>query len=357
MRALATSFVLALLASSSLAADATKSMLELRIGKERVEGLPLAWSSDRVYLLARDGRLWDFNPGVARDFHPIGGVFHSYTAGAMRAQLQAELGSRFEVTGTGRYLVAYPAGQKSKWADRFEELYREFVHYFSVRGFRVKDPEFPLVAIVLPDLASFRRYAIADGSPQLPQNVLGYYSPVTNRIALYDTKSEGADWQLNAETIIHEATHQTAFNTGIHSRFADQPRWAVEGLAMLFEAQGVFDSRRHPNQRDRVNRGQLEAFRQFQKRGRPKDSLVQLLSSDRRFNTDTQNAYAEAWMLSFYLMETQPRKYAEYLQKLAAIPPFEDRSPAGRVEDFTDVFGNNFALFEAQFQRFVRELK
>ena len=41
-----------------------------------------------------------------------------------------------------------------------------------------------------------------------------------------------------SDTIIHEATHQTAYNVGVHARFADQPRWLVEGLAMMFEAEG-----------------------------------------------------------------------------------------------------------------------
>jgi hypothetical protein len=339
-----------------LGADASKAMLELRIGKERIEGLPLAWSQSRVYLLARDGRLWDFNPSAAAEFHKIPGVFSSYSAGAMRSQLQGELGRGYEVTATGRYLVVHPAGQKNLWAERFEELYRSFVHYFSVRGFRVREPEFPLVALVLPDQTSFMRYAADDGR-EVPANVLGYYSPVTNRIALYDQQADGSDWRMNAETIVHEATHQTAFNTGIHSRFADQPRWAVEGLAMLFEAQGVFNSRQHPNQRDRINRVQLDSFRRYQQSGRRPDSLAQLISSDRMFQSQTQNAYAEAWALSFYLVETQPRKYAEYLQRLAAIPPFQDRTESQRLDDFVAVFGKNFALLEAQFQRFIRDLK
>ena len=37
--------------------------------------------------------------------------------------------------------------------------------YFSVRGFRINEPEFPLVAIVFPDYQSFARYAQADQGP------------------------------------------------------------------------------------------------------------------------------------------------------------------------------------------------
>jgi hypothetical protein len=337
-------------------ADASRNLLELRLGQDRVEGIPLAWSKQRVYLLARDGRLWEFPPTAAEDFRKVPGVFTSFSPGVMRSQVQAELGNRYEVTGAGHYLVAHPAGQKNLWADRFEDLYRSFIHYFSVRGFTVKNPEFPLVAIVLPDYAAFRRYAQAEGR-NLPSSVLGYYSPLSNRIALYDTTRQGADWRLNAETIIHEATHQSAFNTGIHSRFADQPRWVVEGLAMLFEARGVWDSRNYPSQSERINRSQLEAFRAYASSKRKSDSLLQLISSDRRFDSDTQNAYAEAWALSFFLVETEPRKYAQYLQRLAALPPFAERSSADRVKDFTSVFSGNFALLESRFSRFIRDLR
>ena len=36
-------------------------------------------------------------------------------------------------------------------------------------------------------------------------------------------------------TIVHEATHQIAFNCGLHTRLSDCPRWFSEGIAMYFE--------------------------------------------------------------------------------------------------------------------------
>ena len=46
----------------------------------------------------------------------------------------------------------------------------------------------------------------------------------------------------NSATIIHEVTHQVAFNCGVHTRFNDVPRWVSEGLATMFEAKGVWNS-------------------------------------------------------------------------------------------------------------------
>ena len=86
---------------------------------------------------------------------------------------------------------------------------------------------------------------------------LGYYDPVTNRIYLYDVTAGQADpqkWHVNAETIIHEAAHQTAFNIGIHPRFATSPAWVVEGSAHCSRRTGRLEwaapsGAERPNQR------------------------------------------------------------------------------------------------------------
>jgi hypothetical protein len=125
---------------------------------------------------------------------------------------------------------------------------------------------------------------------------------------LFDVTAGSAkrDWSENAETIIHEATHQTAYNTGVHRRFAPTPRWLVEGLATMFEAPGVWNARYDHTQADRINRGRLEGFRKFAAANRQPGWLATLLTTDRAFQTDPEAAYAESWALSFYLCESQP---------------------------------------------------
>jgi hypothetical protein len=333
--------------------------LELTLGNQQLEGMPLVWSADNVTLLGRDGRLWDFLPNQAKDFREKSPDFRSYTAGEMRMQLLGELGNRFEVTGTGHYLVAHPAGQRDLWGQRFEDLYRSFVHYFRARSCDVANPEFPLVAIVLPNQADFMRFAAAEGNP-VGTGVLGYYSPTSNRIILYDTtagQAANSDWTQNADTIIHEATHQTAFNTGIHSRYTFTPRWLGEGLGTLFEAPGVWNSRYKTAQSDRINRGRLDRFRQYVSGRRPAGALASLIATDRLFQYDADGAYAESWALTFYLTETQPRKYSEYLAKTAGRPVFATYSEAQRLQDFQAIFGADFRLLEAQFLRYLAGIK
>jgi hypothetical protein len=311
-----------------------------------------------VYLLGRDGHLWDFAPGKATDYRKTHSRFRSYPPSELRAELLRELGREYEVSGTAHYLVAHPSGQRDKWARRFEDLYRSFVHYFSVRGFKPAKPPFPLVAIVCKDRRDFARYAAAQ-SGAASAGVLGYYWPKSNRIMLYDmgAKLNSEYWEENASVIIHEATHQTAFNTGIHSRYTPPPLWVAEGLATMFEARGVYNCRAYTRKSDRINRGRLQDFKRAVAPKHQPEMLTSIVASDKPFRVNAAAAYAEAWALSFYLVETQPRKYTKYLALTAERPPFTRYTADQRMADFTSVFGENWQMLEAQLLRFMRKLK
>jgi hypothetical protein len=179
-------------------------------------------------------------------------------------------------------------------------------------------------------------------------------------VTLYDSgrgKNDTEAWKNDAETVIHETAHQTAFNTGVHNRFTITPRWVVEGLGCLFEARGVYDSSHYPNVEDRINRGRLSSFRQIVAAGWAPGSLLSLVESDRIFETHPSIAYAQAWALTMFLSETQPRNYNAYLAKTAARKDFEPYAAAQRRADFTASFGSDLRMLEAQFLRYIAGLK
>lgn len=340
---------------SAEAAGPPTAMIELSLHGQRIEGAPIGWNQQEVRLLGRDGRLWRFEPDQASDFRQTAAEFRDYSPSEFRAALLRELGDGYEVSGTSHYLVAHPRGQGEKWAERFEDLYRSFVHYFSARGFEPAGPQFPLVSIVCRDRADFAHRVAASGGPTVPNGVRGYYNIESNRITMYDLgeQSGSSNWRQNAAVLIHEATHQTAFNTGVHSRYCPPPLWLAEGLAMLFEAPGVHDSRTYTRPGDRVNRDRLQVFRQtVLPRHRP-ELLASLAASDDLFRTDPAAAYAEAWALSFFLLETEPLKYAQYLKRTASRPPFRPYAAADRKADFTALFGTDWRMLEARFLRFM----
>ena len=356
MRLLA--FMLCVVSGSQAVLSAAEPLIRLDLPSRALEGTPLVWSERKVSLLARDGQLVEFAPAEASNFSQIGGGFRSYSQAEIRGHLLREFGQGYEVSGVGHYLVVHPAGKRDQWAPRFEELFRSFVHYFSARGWQLTEPRFPLIAVVYPRQTDFWQQAAKDGVPRV-NGILGYYSPASNRILMFDAAAgnSGFDWTTNADTIIHEAAHQTAFNTGVHTRFGDSPGWVVEGLGTMFEARGVWQSRTFPNQADRINRGRLDAWRAYAKGRRKPNAIAQIVSSDRAFSSDPDGAYAEAWALSFFLIETMPKKYVEYLARTAGRPVFVDYGSTKRLDDFTAVFGANLSMLDARMQRFMAGLK
>jgi len=333
--------------------------LQVQVKNRRVTGAPLNLKGKTCYVLRRDGQLAKFATADATDFKKIDNGFRAFDYATMRGELMSEFGNAFDVSGAGQYLVVHPAGERDKWASRFAALYRSFMYYFGQRGFTPSKPAFPLVAVVFRDRQQFVQHSLRQGNA-VSSNTLGYYSPMTNRIMMYDMTAGDASkesrWQATAETIIHEAAHQTAFNTGIHGRFAEQPRWLVEGLGTLFEAPGVWDARNHPAQSDRVNAYRRQAFRKYADNWK-KGTLAAVVSVDRLFQQNSDAAYAIAWATTFYLSETSPRRYTSYLKTVASRPVLKNYPAPRRLADFQQAFGEDLNLLEARMLRYMSKIE
>lgn len=350
------------LALATAAGDASAAefnfLLKVTVGDERLEGKPLAMDPTEVVLLQRDGSVNRFHPNRAVDFERASGRFTPYSAVELRSQLLRELGPGFTITGTGRYVVAHPIGQGDLWAERFEGVFHEFSRYFRVRGFHLREPEFPLVAIVFPTQQDFVRYSASIGGPVGP-GLMGYYLFDSNRVALFDVTAAGdqndENWHINAETVIHEVVHQAAYNTGVHTRFGGTPQWVAEGLGTMFEARGIWNSARYRTREDRINQERLDNFREYLPR-RKAGAFARLVIEDTLFQTAVIDAYAEAWAATFFLAETRRRQYADYLQRVAAHPAFEDYTRQQRWQDFAAVFGTDVKKLENEFLKFIAEL-
>lgn len=352
--ALACWFVFAL----AIEAPAQDVITKVPLQGREVTGKALVKTSDQMFLLGQDGRLWHIlRKDVSGRTTKTNQRFESYSADVLKNQLAQEFGRRFEVSATGQFVVVHPTGERGEWPKRFDNLYRAFVHYFSARGWRLPSPEFPLIAIVFHDQNEFRNYARSQGDAISP-SVLGYYSPMSNRIVLYDQNGSGQDdrWEENAATVVHEAAHQTAFNMGIHNRFAPPPRWVTEGLGTMFEARGVCNSFRYPSLADRINAGQRAAFARYVNTSWQQGDLARFVSDDAMFDTNAGNAYAIAWALSFYLAETQPRNYVAFLKRTSSREDFSIYRSPEQLRDFTDAFGNNIDLLESRLIRYIEQL-
>ena len=311
-------------------------LLDLHVGTQQFTGRILTHNDDSCWFLCRDGRLRQIAMDKVTEFSEGSDRFKALSQIELKRNLQAEFGKNFEISTTSHYVVVARHGSADLYASIFDRIYREFVRSFSARGFEVAKPEFPLIAIVFSDRVGFTKYCHDEGVRVQP-GLVGYYLPTSNRVAMF----ERPDATELDSTVIHEATHQVAFNTGIHSRLAKHPKWVVEGLATVFEAEGARTRQDLSTPADRINRERYLWFQEYAQTRRSAHSLASFLRDDRRFETATLDAYSEAWALSFFLIETRSSEYGKYLKQLVARDPLQAYDAESRLNDFTNAFGKD----------------
>lgn len=321
-------------------------------------GKPLAWDGKEMLLLRRDGKLNILPVSSEDDYQTVSRNFKPYSSATLRDQLQKEFGGKYQVSVTQHFVVVHPPGDFQIWALPFERLYSRFRLYFSSRGLALSNPEFPLVAVVLRTRQEFDRFLTRYQT--LDDQILGYYSPKSNRVITYDQrqgKAKDQSWLFHTSTIIHEATHQSAFNSGLHPRFAPVPRWISEGLAMLFEAPGVNNSAHFGSQSSRINQGRLNDLKQYYEQGLVDGRLADLIKSDDLFRTDPLLAYSMAWGLTFYLCEHRPQQYFEFLSTDSQRQDFKDFPSRSRLDAFGEAFGYKIDDVESRVKKFIMSLE
>ena len=331
-----------------------EQMIAFKYNGKKVAGKVLGRDKAKTMVMRRDGRIVTLTNTKIDSPRVLKTSFKPASQSEIRGALLREHGSRFAVSGTGHYLVVHPKGQK-EWVDRFESVYRSVAMYASTRRLKVTRPEFTMVAIVLPSRPAFEAYG-RKLRFDVPQNVVGFYDPKSNRIVVYNmVAADGSSytWSQNASTVIHEAAHQAAFNFGIHSRFARTPVWVAEGFATQFEAPGVWNQNKNTGIKSRINLDQLAIFRKTIADKGVKGWLPSMVGSNRFFEADTIRAYSAAWAASFYFAETQKDRYGAYLSKTAVTT---EESSAERMKLFRSVFGPDMALLESKIMSFIDRL-
>jgi hypothetical protein len=157
-------------------------------------------------------------------------------------------------------------------------------------------------------------------------------------------------------TVVHEATHQIAFNCGLQKRYADIPLWLCEGMAVYFEAPDLTSTRGWRGI-GRVNYPRLETFRKNLPNWND-GTLAAMLRDSQRFRDPrtAADAYADAWALNYYLIKYEPKAYAEYLKALADKRPLIDDTPEERLAEFRAHFGDLDTL-EQEFLKQMTRVK
>lgn len=229
-------------------------------------------------------------------------------------------------------------------------LSRDYSEHFISHKLPVAKPTERMSLVILADRKSFGAYL----GTEPDRLVGGVYDPDTNELAFFDNRADGGGPDAekdNTLVLIHEATHQLTFNTGLLERGGDIPLAIAEGLACYAEV-------RSPNGKTKigtVNLRRLAGLRPTGPRGQfTLTPVAQLIENDDRLGGDEtkQVGYSEAWLLVSYLMKTQEMqpKFRSYLK---SIKPRKD--PGARLQDWKAAFGDP-AILDKKLLTYLREV-
>jgi hypothetical protein len=345
-----------------------------RDGKTReVTGRVLISAQDGgLLLLAQDGVLWLIPPEEKVEHTTDAAPFTPLSREEIGKRILLELPPDFKIHATAHYLIFYDTSPAyAQWCGAlFERLYMAFTNAWIRKDFKLTEPEFPLVAIVFADKDSYRKFTQSDLG-EAGDAIIGYFGLLSNRMTMYDLtglQPQGrrhgkTTAQINqilnqpealrtVSTIVHEATHQIAFNCGLHARLSDCPRWFSEGIAMFFETPDLRSAKGWKGIGN-LNQARLVQFSKYMAT-RPANSLETLICDDKRL-TDAKlasDAYAEAWALTYFLIYQHPKEYISYLRSLSAKKPLVQDTPRQRVDEFRRFFGD-LSQLDAEFLRYM----
>jgi len=340
--------------------------LDGRLVVEAADGGLLVELADTGYVVAQ--------PGTVVSCESLPAPVTRLEPPELGRRLLAELPAGFNVHLTQHYVVCHDTSRDyARWAaSLFERLHDTFGNYWTRAGLELGGNDQPLAVLIFADRRDYEAYAARDLGAAA-QRVVGYYNLLSNRVATYDLtgsdalprRSGGSGPAIReilaqpeaaglVSTLVHEATHQLAFNHGLHQRLAPVPVWVSEGIATVFETPDVRSSAGWRGI-GLVNRPRLERFRRtFQ----PGD--VERLVTDDNWFRDPQtalDAYAGAWALTWFLMETRRPQFVAYQRILSAKRPLEADTPRQRGADFAAAFGMPAADLEPLLLRHVSRLE
>lgn len=320
-------------------------------------GTPLAFDGKSVALLRWDGRVTKLPAKRETQFDIIDRNFLPYTHEELKERLEKEFGSRYVVSTTEHYVVVHPQGKAAIWAQPFEKLHLSFVHWCEDNGLNPVEPRFPMVAVVLRSRRDFDLFMKND-IKIANRAIQGFYNHRSNRMVMFDPSSklrvDDQTWLYRDPTIVHEATHQSAFNTEIQNRFSPPSIWMAEGLAMLFETPGFSRSRQFTKAEHRVNKKRLAALRKLGPRANLPARITSIVGDNRLFETKPTEFYTLAWALTWFLAEERHGQLIKYMKKDASRQAYAVRSQIDELKLFSQSFGNDMNQLEREIGDFYR---
>lgn len=344
-------------------------------GPRSIEGIIRMEAADGGLLLEQaDGRLDVIQPASIVARTPLQPAADRETPRELGRRILGELPAGFDLLVTKHYVVCFDTSrQYAQWAAAlFERLHDAFINFWTRAGLDVAPVTRPLVVVIFADRRRYEEQAARDLGPATDR-VVGYFNMLSNRVTTFDltgsdtlraSRTPGPRTSLDVlarpeaaglvATLVHEATHQVAFNCGMHRRLAPVPLWVCEGMATYFEAPDLSSDRGWRS----IGAVNEPRRKQFQATASP-GWLEPLLRTDDAFRQPdaATDAYARSWALTAYLIQTRKKQFTDYLAVLAAKQPLEDDSGDLRIDEFSAAFGPADASMEEAVAKFLARMR
>lgn len=331
-------------------------------GVRRLDGRIVIEAADGGLLLELpDQRYEVLQPDAIIERGPLPGGQPDEQPRDLGRRVLADLPPGFDLHVSRHYVICFNTSREyAKWvAAVFERLHEAFTNTWKNAGLEVASPRHPLIVVIFADRSDYEAFATRDVGPAADR-VIGYYNLASNRVTTFDlTGSDalrtpdrpsgraGLDILASpaaaglVSTLVHEATHQMAFNTGMHRRLAPVPLWVSEGIATYFETPDLNNVRGWRGV-GAVNRPRLDHFLRSYQPG----CVAAMIRDDEAFRDPDRavDCYATAWAVCHHLLQVHKPEFVAYLRGLAEKQPLDDDSADQRLAAFEAAFGDPAAV-------------
>ena len=298
-------------------------------------------------------------------------TFRLMDADELSRDLLLQTGDTFGITRTEHYVICSASSDEyaAFCGDLLELVYEQYFDFFGQHE-AVKRPANKLPIIVLGSTPQFQEFAQRQHPDISFEDTPGYYSVRDNSVMLLDLSGDPriasrsairrhlAAMPRQMATVVHEAVHQLAFNSGLQVRMADNPLWFSEGLALYFET-GSERTRLLWNRPGRVNAVHHPTFVQLANGGTLPISISELIQSDQAFEESEKiaAAYAESWALVTFLISREREGFDKLATRIAERKALVGMSPEQRLREFEDAVGKSADEIEELMTRYVSRLR
>ena len=350
--------MLLVLLSKSRANDADDSTWKIKVGDSNSSVFSGRITSEipgsAILLEERNGKLHQISARQITSREDAETLFVPLTSAELATDLLSQVPSGFEITETEHYVIcSNSATEYVEYCGKLlESVFDQYFRFMGGLKIAVSAPVRKLPIVIFANASDFQAFAKKQHPEISFEDTPGYFSVPDNQTLLLDLTGDRsirsassirkrlAEKPLQVATVVHEAVHQLAFNSGLQVRMADNPLWLSEGLAMYFES-GVSRSSLLLTRTGLVNPRHHPAFMKLIQDNRISGGLKGLIESDGAFQDvdEMPAAYAKSWALTHYLFREEKIGMQKYLQDIALRKPMVGLTVEQRTVEFQDAFG------------------